>query len=310
MAKRLLFLVLISFLLLTACAGQPVVSAQVKYAIIPESPRPGDPVTIGINTTVKEALLFVNNKQVAKSLFFTVPAERRKPGFMAALITIPSTVEANEAVIILNDENGLVYEIPLKISPREFRSETLRLTPALTSLVLDPDPIRTAESHRLWEILSTTGDHVYHYGNFVLPVTSTRRTSQFGTRRINAHSDGRRTTSIHAGVDFGIPTGTEVRSSGTGRVVLARNRVLTGYSVIIEHAPGVYFMYYHLDSVSVKEDTIVGTGAIIGLSGSTGFSTGPHLHWELRVSTENTDPDAFIDRPLIDKDLIISKIYN
>jgi murein DD-endopeptidase MepM/ murein hydrolase activator NlpD len=87
-------------------------------------------------------------------------------------------------------------------------------------------------------------------------------------------------------------------------------RIISGYSIIIEHAPGIYSIYYHLDSIIAQEGSIVEAGEVIGLSGSTGFSTGPHLHWELRVNTENTDPDAFVARPLIDKTLIISRIFN
>jgi murein DD-endopeptidase MepM/ murein hydrolase activator NlpD len=87
-------------------------------------------------------------------------------------------------------------------------------------------------------------------------------------------------------------------------------RIVTGNTVIIEHAPGIYSLYYHLDRINVQEGAIVTAGAVIGLSGSTGLSTGPHLHWELRINTEGTDPDAFVSRPVIDKDLIISRIYN
>lgn len=323
MIKRAVILIFASFIFVT-CAGQPaVISAQeiqetieieefqeIKYAIIPESPRPGEPITVALNKEAKEVLLLVNNKQVSKAGVFFVPPENKNPGFHAAIIAIGCTVDAAKAVIRINNKEGLLCEIPIDIAPREFRSETLALNPALTKLVSQPDPVKEAESNRLWQILITTGDHVYHYGNFILPTSSTRRTSQYGTRRVNQYSDGRKVTSIHAGVDFGIPTGSEVLSCGTGKVILSRMRVLTGNSIIIEHAPGVYSIYYHLDSVIAKEGTIVGTGAIIGLSGSTGFSTGPHLHWELRVSTENTDPDAFVSRPLIDKDLIISKIFN
>jgi hypothetical protein len=308
MNKRVTILLFIG-LILTTCAGQPVVGAQIKYAVLPESPRPGDPVTIGVNSSVKEAVVFVNGKQVAKSACFSVPAENGKNGFTAAIITIPSTVEAETVIIKLNNASGVVCEIPVKLTPKEFRSETIVLTPSLTSLVGDPNPQRTAESEKLWEILITNGNVVYHPGKFVLPVTATRRTSQFGTRRVNQYSDGRKTTSIHAGVDFGIPTGTEVSACGRGKVVFSRMRILTGYSVIIEHEPGVYSLYYHLDSVIAQEGTIVEAGAVIALSGSTGFSTGPHLHWEIRVSTENTDPDILVERPLIDKDLIISKLY-
>jgi murein DD-endopeptidase MepM/ murein hydrolase activator NlpD len=54
---------------------------------------------------------------------------------------------------------------------------------------------------------------------------------------------------------------------------------------------------------------LLDSGSQLGLSGATGLATGPHLHWEIRVSGENTDPDAFIVRPILDKDAILSKIY-
>jgi len=303
MSKRIIFSFFIC-LFITAVAA-----AQIRYTVIPESPRPGDPVTIGLDASISEAVLVVNGRQVARASSFSVASEPGRPGFFAAIFAVPSTVEPGSATIRLNLDRRVIFEIPITISPREFRSETLTLTPSLSSLLTTPDPQRTIESERLWAILSTTGNQIYHTGPFLLPVTSTRRTSQFGTRRVNVYPDGRRTTDIHAGVDFGIPTGTEVYASGRGMVVLSRSRILSGFSVIIEHAPGVYTLYYHLDSVIAQEGTIVEAGEVIGLSGSTGFSTGPHLHWELRVSTENTDPDTFVTRPLLDKDLIISRIY-
>jgi murein DD-endopeptidase MepM/ murein hydrolase activator NlpD len=203
----------------------------------------------------------------------------------------------------------MILEIPLIINSREFISEIIELNPVNTGIRTDASPQRTQESNRLWAILTTTGNHVYHTDKFVLPVTSTRRTSFFGDRRVYKYANGNTDTSVHAGVDFGVPTGTEVFACGDGKVVLAVMRIVTGNSIIIEHLPGVYSLYYHLNTINVKEGDIVSAGSVIGLSGSTGLSTGPHLHWELRVSSENTDPDVFVARPLIDKDLIISRIY-
>ncbi|GBU29601.1 peptidase M23 [Treponema sp. R8-4-B8] len=308
MKKHVIILIFISFMLLT-CAGQPVVSAQIKYALVPESPRPGDPMSIGTNAYVNEAVIFVNGKQVAKAAFFPVPAENGKPGFTAAIITIPSTVNSENVILKLNNPDCTVFEIPITLTPRDFLSETLVLNPSLTKLVGESTPEKTRESEKLWAILSTTGKEVYNPGKLVLPVTSTRRTSLYGTRRINQYSDGRKVTSIHAGVDFGVPKGTEVRACGRGKVVFSRMRILTGYTVIIELAPGVYSSYYHLDSVIAQEGSMVEAGEIVALSGSTGFATGPHLHWELRVSTENTDPDILVERPLLDKDVLIGKLF-
>jgi murein DD-endopeptidase MepM/ murein hydrolase activator NlpD len=115
-------------------------------------------------------------------------------------------------------------------------------------------------------------------------------------------------TAIHAGVDYGVPTGTEVRASAAGRVALARIRIVTGNSVVLEHLPGVYSLYYHLDSIHVGQGGMVNAGDPLGKSGSTGLATGPHLHWEIRVAGENADPDAFLGRAVLDKDAILSKL--
>jgi murein DD-endopeptidase MepM/ murein hydrolase activator NlpD len=164
----------------------------------------------------------------------------------------------------------------------------------------------------LWSIISRTGREIYSEGPFRPPVTSTRRTSAYGSRRIYQYADGRTDTTIHAGVDIGVPTGTEVTACAAGRVVLARERIVTGNTVILEHLPGVYSLYYHLDSIAVSEGPVVAEGSLLGLSGSTGLATGPHLHWEIRVSGENADPDAFLSpalpRPLLDKQSIMDKL--
>jgi len=325
MKKRVIIFLFIGLMLLN-CAGQkpvvsaqiknepipdssPFTSAQIKYALVPESPRPGDPISIGTNAYVNMAFIFVNEKEVAHAKFFPVPAEKGKPGFSAAIITVPSTVNAESVILKLNNPDVTVFEIPIYLTPRKFPSETLVLDSSLTKLVSEPSPEKTKEAEVRWAILTTTGKDVYNPGKLILPVTSTRRTSLYGTRRINQYSDGRKVTSIHDGVDFGVPKGTEVRACGRGKVVFSRMRILTGYTVIIELAPGVYSLYYHLDSVIAKEDSIVEAGEIVALSGSTGFSTGPHLHWELRVSTENTDPDILTERPLLDKDVLIGKLF-
>jgi len=302
MVKRIVIFLCAGFILTSFAA------AQIRYAVIPENPRPGEPVTIGAEGDVKEALLFVNGRQLAKTSFFPVPAARGKPGFTAAVLTIPSTARPGGAIIRLDNGNGEICEIPVTIAARDFVSEIIELNPVLTGIRTDPSPQRTEEANRLWAVLSTTGNQVYHTGTFIAPVTSTRRTSFFGDRRVYQYSNGSSDTSIHAGVDFGVPAGTRVAACGAGKVVIAGMRIVTGNSVIIEHAPGIYSLYYHLNSICVQEGDIIETGTLLGLSGSTGLSTGPHLHWEIRVSTENTDPDAFVLRPIIDKDLIISKI--
>ncbi|MCL2763220.1 MAG: M23 family metallopeptidase [Treponema sp.] len=301
--------ILIVFLFSFAVSVQ---AEAVRYALIPENPRPGEPVTIGVADTsgAISAVLMRDERRLAKTVFFAVPAEGETQSFLAAVLTVPSTVRPGAAMIRLEGAKGVVCEIPFAIAEREFESEIIALNTALTRLRTTPDPQRTAESERLWAILNKTGTESHHFGNFSPPVGSTRRTSIYGNRRVYQYASGTSDTTIHAGVDYGIPTGTAVFACGPGRVVLAQNRIITGKSVIIEHLPGIYSLYYHLDTIDVSEGTLVDVGTRLGLSGATGLATGPHLHWEIRVFGENTDPDAFLERPLIDKDAILSKIYH
>jgi murein DD-endopeptidase MepM/ murein hydrolase activator NlpD len=282
-----------------------------RHAVIPDTPQPGEPVTIAVTAAVgaKSAALILEGKRLARAAFFSIPAESDEQSFVAAVLTVPSTAKPGKAVIAIEAAGGVAGEIPITITEREFAAEEIVLNTALTGIRTAPDPQKTAESDQLWAILNKTGKEAYCLGTFSPPVNSNRRTSFYGDRRVYKYSNGTSDTSIHAGVDYGVPTGTPVKACGPGKVVLARDRIVTGNSVIIEHFPGCYSLYYHLDKIEVAEGALLDTGAQLGLSGATGLATGPHLHWEIRVSGENTDPDAFIARPILDKDAILSKIY-
>jgi murein DD-endopeptidase MepM/ murein hydrolase activator NlpD len=286
-------------------------AALVRYAVIPESPRPGEPVTIGVSadTGARTAALVLGGKRLTRAVFFSVPLDVEEGPLLAAVLTVPATVRPGEAKIVVEAAGGIIDEIAIIIAGRDFVSEIIKLDPVLTGIRTDPDPQKTRESEILWGILNRTGKDAYHFGNFSPPVTATRRTSFFGDRRVFQYSNNTSDTSIHAGIDYGVPKGTEVSACGSGRVVLARTRIVTGKSVIIEHLPGIYSLYYHLDKIEVAEGILVEMGDLLGLSGATGLATGPHLHWEIRVFGENTDPDAFISRPILDKDTILSRIY-
>ncbi|POX53080.1 peptidase [Streptomyces sp. Ru71] len=101
----------------------------------------------------------------------------------------------------------------------------------------------------------------------------------------------------HTGVDFPVPTGTSVRAVGPGEVVDAGWGGSFGYQVVIRHADGRYSQYAHLSAISVRAGQSVGGGQRIGRSGSTGNSTGPHLHFEVRTGPgfgTDVDPLAYL----------------
>lgn len=100
---------------------------------------------------------------------------------------------------------------------------------------------------------------------------------------------------MHAGIDFRAVTGGEVRSSGGGTVITAGPSGGYGNMVEIDHGFGISTRYGHLSRILVKEGQTVASGALIGLAGSTGRSTGPHLHYEIRRNGDAIDPMHFLN---------------
>ncbi|PJF02025.1 peptidase [Streptomyces carminius] len=101
----------------------------------------------------------------------------------------------------------------------------------------------------------------------------------------------------HSGIDFPVPTGTPIRSVGPGTVVTAGWGGAYGNQVVVRHKDGRYTQYAHLSSLGVAPGQSVGAGDRIGLSGSTGNSTGPHLHFEARTGADygsDIDPIAYL----------------
>ncbi|UUN30488.1 peptidoglycan DD-metalloendopeptidase family protein [Streptomyces sp. FIT100] len=101
----------------------------------------------------------------------------------------------------------------------------------------------------------------------------------------------------HTGVDFPVPTGTSVRAVAAGRVVSAGWAGAYGYEIVIRHTDGRYSQYAHLSALNVREGQQVNGGQRIARSGSTGNSSGPHLHFEVRTGPgygSDVDPLAYL----------------
>lgn len=119
---------------------------------------------------------------------------------------------------------------------------------------------------------------------YMYPVTNWYVTSPFGSRW------GR----LHAGIDVGIPTGTTVRASRGGRIINAGWLGGYGNCVMIDHGDGVVTVYGHLSDFTCTVGDYVDQGQQIALSGNTGRSTGPHLHYEMRVNGSAVDPAPYL----------------
>ena len=137
-------------------------------------------------------------------------------------------------------------------------------------------PARTESSpEKLWE------------GTFDIPVEG-RLTTDFAEIRFvnNVQSSSR-----HSGLDLAAPLGTEIKAPNNGIVVLAMEGLLSpGNTVVIDHGMGLFTSYYHMDKILAQKGQKVTKVEVIGTVGTTGFSTGPHLHYAVSIYNTYVNP--------------------
>ncbi|MCP4382988.1 MAG: M23 family metallopeptidase [Hyphomicrobiales bacterium] len=122
------------------------------------------------------------------------------------------------------------------------------------------------------------------------PIESARRTSRYGVR-LDPFS---RRPAMHSGIDFKASRGHPVRAAASGTVVKAGHAGGYGYMIEIDHGRGIKTRYAHLSKMLVKRGAHISEGAVVGHVGSTGRSTGPHLHYEIRIGKKAVDPANYL----------------
>lgn len=173
-----------------------------------------------------------------------------------------------------------------KVTIQRLRRDRQAVEAAQSRLERDSDSIAALIQQRL--AVATTSAF-RGTGIFTFP-TDGPLTSGFGYR-VHPILGYRR---FHAGIDFGAPTGTPIRAADSGTIIYAGWYGGYGNTVIVDHGGGISTLYAHASALYVSEGQSVQRGQVIAAVGSTGFSTGPHLHFEVRRSGEPVDPLAFL----------------
>jgi murein DD-endopeptidase MepM/ murein hydrolase activator NlpD len=102
------------------------------------------------------------------------------------------------------------------------------------------------------------------------------------------------TTETHRGIDIGALYGAEIRAPANATVLVARRESTYGNLIVLDHGDGITTRYAHLAQFNVQKGTVVGKGDVIGFVGSTGRSTGPHLHYEVRLDDRTLNPRNYL----------------
>jgi murein DD-endopeptidase MepM/ murein hydrolase activator NlpD len=177
----------------------------------------------------------------------------------------------------------------LRVRDKSFETRRLTVDEKYVTPPKELEERIAKEANRLTVLFATLNPERLWQGPFVPPVPVPAN-DNFGRRSI---LNGK-PRSPHTGIDFPAEAGTEIHAPNSGRVVLADDLYFSGNTVVLDHGLGLYSFFGHLSRFSVHTGDRVQTGDVVGRVGSTGRSTGPHLHWTVRLMGTRVDPLSLI----------------
>jgi murein DD-endopeptidase MepM/ murein hydrolase activator NlpD len=234
-------------------------------------------VTAGTATFLGRTLTLSKGSQ---SMFAFVPVDTEDP-------VGPHPLKVD--FTLSNGSKGTLQDT-IDVLKTNWTVDSLEFTEEQTTTLLDPKVVND-ELAMLRAIYSQVTPEKLWNGPWLVPVDGPL-TARYGEQR---SINGSVPSGHHGGTDIAAPEGTPVKATNGGKVVLARGLKVRGNMVIIDHGGGLYSGYAHLSSLSVIDGQIVKPGDQIGLVGTTGLSTGAHLHWEMASQGVWLDALRFTD---------------
>jgi len=226
-------------------------------------------------TWMNNDISLVNNPSRGLWQGFLAADLNSKPGSYEALVRTTSPDVEERFDIRINDTDYGVRNLTLPKEKVELDAESLKRVKEETAII-----------SALWHAPKAAPAWM---GGFLMPVDG-EVVGTFGKRSVINNME----RSPHTGLDQKGDTGDPVRAINKGKVVLTADHFFTGNSIFVDHGGGIISMYFHLDSIMVREGETVEKGEIIGLVGATGRVTGPHLHWGMRVNGSRVNPLTFV----------------
>lgn len=183
------------------------------------------------------------------------------------------------------------YSKSVTVVKREFKQQYLTVDEDTLGETLESTEANTEYNNAIAPLKTTFTAEKYWDGEFILPLKyDYKETTSFGTFR--TFSNG--ASEYHNATDMAAPGGTPVYATNSGKVLYAAFLQLTGNTVLIDHGLGVISWHYHMNTITVSSGDMLEKGQQIGTVGTTGLSTGNHLHFGITVCGINTDPMKLI----------------
>jgi murein DD-endopeptidase MepM/ murein hydrolase activator NlpD len=203
-------------------------------------------------------------------------------GVSRALMAVPASTRPGTYPVTVRIA-GKTLKTSVTVRYKRFPSQNIHMKPGKTSL-MDPK-ILARERRILNAAYDTFTPQPLWTGAFIVPSPGSS-TSAWGRRRtVNGRPWGQ-----HQGADIAAGTGVPVKATNAGEVVVAQKLWMRGNTVVLDHGLGVFSVYNHLSRLDVRPGDRVARGQLLGAVGATGFVTGPHLHWEMRIGRISVNP--------------------
>lgn len=278
---------LLFFTFLFFCLGSFIAeAAEIKVQGLENGIRQGDLTLVTVESS--SILDYLTGKLEGKKFIFQSNGAKRH----SALIGIPMDKKPGEYSIFLRgkgEDTNIIKTVRFEIKKRDYNIERL----SLPRKMVEPGEELLKRIRRdnvaIFKAKKTVSKERFWKGEFIKPVKG-EIANNFGARRILNGVDKK----PHSGNDIRARKGSEIKSPNDGRIIYIDETYYGGNTVIIDHGQGLSTLYMHLSKILVGHGERVRKGQTIGLVGSTGRSTGPHLHWGAYFDGFKVDPASLL----------------
>ena len=181
--------------------------------------------------------------------------------------------------------------LPVTVAESDFEVQQMTISEEIADETVNSQAANWEFHVTVVPLYDTASDEQYWSGAFLQPVEG-RISTPYGVKR---YVNGSATPERHGGVDIAAALGTPVQCPGDGVVEYAGFLQLSGNTIVLEHGGGLKSYFYHMDSLNVATGDRVEKGQLLGAVGTTGYSTGPHLHYEVKIGRESVSPWPLFD---------------
>lgn len=260
----------------------PETSKPAFQADIPKTVRQGETLYIRLRhapSTAEKAAVTLGNRKV--SLF-----RDADPDSYYALLSIPVDQKLGGYQVTIQPPTGKpLSQANVEILNGNFQKQNIRVSAGTKGLTPLPGEMEAIGA------LKNTVTPTRHWAEPFAKPTPDCMNSPFGVLR---YHNGKYTGDYHKGVDLRSPAGRPIRAMAGGVVKISRDFRLHGKTVGLDHGQGISSIYIHMSKRAVEEGQTVKEGDTLGYVGSTGFATGPHLHWGMYVNGLPVNPRQWV----------------